>query len=71
MFIDELPYKDITLIETKEERERHDHLTDHTTPYKVMNGLAGLSLFTEGYLRLDRSNLDSKEKIFLKFEYLI
>jgi hypothetical protein len=48
-------YKHITLVETKEERERRGHPTGYATPYKAMGGLTGFSSLAEGYLRLDPS----------------
>ena len=47
--------KHITLVETKEERERRGHPTGYATPYKAMGGLTGFSSLAEGYLRLDPS----------------
>jgi hypothetical protein len=48
-------YKHITLVETKEERERRGHPTGYAVPYKAMGGLTGFSSLAEGYLRLDPS----------------
>lgn len=45
----------MTLVETKEERERRGHPTGYATPYKAMGGLTGFSSLAEGYLRLDPS----------------
>ena len=52
----------ITLVETKEERERRGHPTGYATPYKAMGGLTGFSSLAEGYLRLDPSGRGQREK---------
>jgi len=59
-------YKHITLVETKEERERRGHPTGYATPYKAMGGLTGFSSLAEGYLRLDPSGRGLKEKYFFR-----
>jgi len=51
----ESAYNHVTLVETKEERERRGHPTGYATPYKAMGGLTGFSSLAEGYLRLDPS----------------
>lgn len=62
-------YKHITLVETKEERERRGHPTGYATPYKAMGGLTGFSSLADGYLRLDPSGrgLRKKRRLFLFF----
>ena len=47
--------KQTALVETKEEREKHGHLTGYAAPYKATSGLTGFSSLEEGYLRLDPS----------------
>ncbi|CAF3948236.1 unnamed protein product, partial [Rotaria sp. Silwood1] len=53
--------KHITLVETKEEREKRGHPTGYATPYQAMGGLTGFSSLAEGYLRLDPSGRGTKE----------
>ncbi|CAF1099382.1 unnamed protein product [Adineta ricciae] len=55
----------ITLVETKEERERRGHPTGYATPYKAMGGLTGFSSLAEGYLRLDPSGRGRPDDDFL------
>jgi hypothetical protein len=55
-------YRHVTLVETKEERERRGHPTGYATPYKAMGGLTGFSSLAEGYLRLDPSGRGLKEE---------
>lgn len=57
--------KHITLVETKDEREKRGHPVGYATPYKAMGGLTGFSSLAEGYLRLDPSGRGRKEKKFL------
>jgi len=52
--------KHITLVETKDERERRGHPTGYATPYQAMGGLTGFSSLAEGYLRLDPSGRGKK-----------
>jgi hypothetical protein len=54
--------KHITLVETKEEREKRGHPTGYATPYQAMGGLTGFSSLAEGYLRLDPSGRGKKRK---------
>ncbi len=59
-------YKHITLVETKEERERRGHPTGYATPYKAMGGLTGFSSLAEGYLRLDPSGRGLRTKTLFR-----
>lgn len=59
-------YRHVTLVETKEERERRGHPTGYATPYKAMGGLTGFSSLAEGYLRLDPSGRGLIDKMFFK-----
>jgi hypothetical protein len=56
--------KHITLVETKDEREKRGHPTGYATPYQAMGGLTGFSSLAEGYLRLDPSGRGRKENSF-------
>ncbi|CAF3780682.1 unnamed protein product [Rotaria sp. Silwood1] len=58
-------YNHITLVETKEEREKRGHPTGYATPYKAMGGLTGFSSLAEGYLRLDPSGRGRPDDDFL------
>ena len=63
----ESAYRHVTLVETKEERERRGHPTGYATPYKAMGGLTGFSSLAEGYQRLDPSGrgMQKRTKNFL------
>ncbi len=65
--------KHITLVETKDEREKRGHPTGYAAPYQAMGGLTGFSSLAEGYLRLDPSGRGQrKENAFFytrKFRY--
>ncbi|CAF1218600.1 unnamed protein product [Rotaria sordida] len=57
--------KHITLVETREEREKRSHPTGYAAPYQAMGGLTGFSSLAEGYLRLDPSGRGRPDDDFL------
>ena len=61
----ESAYKHVTLVETKDEREKRGHPTGYATPYQAMGGLTGFSSLAEGYLRLDPSGRGRGAKRFV------
>ena len=47
----------VTLVESKEDREKRGKPVGHDTPYIAMGGLTGLSSLIDGYMRLDDSGI--------------
>lgn len=60
--------KHVTLVETKEEREKRGHPTGYATPYQAMGGLTGFSSLAEGYLRLDPSGRGKGQSEVLSYQ---